>query len=166
MRATFFPGTQPIFVAGLGTLPGAISTVVDDYGFVYVVDDRRAGEPLKHDGQIRGEFVTFTRATHLLLGTAPAPSPLASPVVGSDAAAAPPSTPEPEWITTAQAAERLGIHRATLDRILEQAPSTLTGAPVNVGHGKNRRHLRWNAAELNDWYHAYQEWKGRRGRRR
>jgi hypothetical protein len=42
----------------------------------------------------------------------------------------------------------------------------LPGSPVNVAKGKQRRHLRWNPAELDAWMNAFQAWKKRAGRGR
>jgi hypothetical protein len=73
---------------------------------------------------------------------------------------------EPVWCTTEDAARRLGIDRGTLDEMYDRAPKDLPGSPVNVAQGKQRRHLRWNPAELDTWMNAFQTWKKRAGRGR
>lgn len=65
-----------------------------------------------------------------------------------------PPTPE-AWISTAEAARRLGINRSTLDDMVKCAPRNLPGSPVAVGEGKKHRFLRWNPSHLNEWADAY-----------
>lgn len=55
---------------------------------------------------------------------------------------------------TSEAAELLGIHRATLDRITKAAPANLPGAPIQVGCGRTRRHLRYPSETLIEWFRA------------
>lgn len=64
----------------------------------------------------------------------------------------------PVWISTATAAKRLGLARCTLDDMVDRAPRDLPGAPVPVGNGKARRHLRWDERHLDTWMAAYQAW--------
>lgn len=61
-------------------------------------------------------------------------------------------------IDTRQAAALLGIARSTLDEMVARAPSNLPGAPVQVGIGTRRRHLRWNPDQIVEWASAYSEW--------
>jgi len=51
-----------------------------------------------------------------------------------------------------EAAQILGISRDTLDRLRELAPPDLPGAPVPVGTGTKRRHLRWEVDRLKEWF--------------
>jgi hypothetical protein len=70
------------------------------------------------------------------------------------------------WGTTEEAARRLGVCRDTLDGMLDRAPRDLPGAPVDVGTGKCRRHLRWDLDRVNEWATAYRDWMAaRRGRK-
>lgn len=73
---------------------------------------------------------------------------------------------EPEWLTTEEAARKLGIDRDTLDKMVSRAPKSLPGSPTHVGKGKVRRHLRWSAARLFDWASGYDAWERTRGRAR
>ncbi|MFT5685108.1 MAG: hypothetical protein ACI8RZ_006055 [Myxococcota bacterium] len=70
------------------------------------------------------------------------------------------------WLTTEQAALRLNIARSTLDEMVAQAPKTMEGAPVSVGGGRHRNHLRWDGERLDDWMSAYQQWQATRRKRR
>jgi hypothetical protein len=54
----------------------------------------------------------------------------------------------------AAAAEVLGISRDTLDRFADLAPADLPGAPIQVGIGSTRRHYRYPADTLLDWFRA------------
>lgn len=69
------------------------------------------------------------------------------------------------WISTAEAARRLGVDRSTLDIMRDRAPA-LPGGPVRVGAGRARRAWRWNAARLDEWFDAYERWYRQRGRSR
>jgi predicted DNA-binding transcriptional regulator AlpA len=69
----------------------------------------------------------------------------------------------PTRIGTAEAARLLGVSRNTLDAMIDSAPRTLPGAPVNVGT-KKRRSLRWDPTKLDEWAQAYRDWSA--GRRR
>jgi hypothetical protein len=60
----------------------------------------------------------------------------------------------PALLPPAAAAEILGVHRATLDRLAELAPADLPGAPIQVGFGSTRRHYRYPADALLDWFRA------------
>lgn len=71
-----------------------------------------------------------------------------------------------EWISTGEAARRLGIPRATLSDMHSRAPADLPGAPLAAGRGKDRRHLRWDAARIRNWLDAYLAWEGQRDQRR
>lgn len=62
------------------------------------------------------------------------------------------------WIGPAEAAQRMGISRTTLDAMLARAPSDLPGSPVLVGVGTARRHLRWDEARIEEWLVAYRAW--------
>jgi len=57
----------------------------------------------------------------------------------------------------AEAAHRLGVHRGTLDRLARVAPANLPGAPIQVGIGSTRRHFRYPADTLLDWFRAASE---------
>ena len=70
------------------------------------------------------------------------------------------------WLSTEEAAERLGIARCTLDEMVAMAPVSLPGAPVQVGTGKRRQHLRWDAARLDEWLMDFHQWKNQKGRAR
>ena len=63
---------------------------------------------------------------------------------GGETPAPAPADGDPARIDTATAARRLGIHRSTLDAMVSRAPPALPGAPVQVGEGTVRRHLRWD----------------------
>lgn len=78
-------------------------------------------------------------------------------------AGASPPLPVARWITTAEAAARLGISRDTLDRYTRDAPDDLPGAPEDAGRGRNR-HLRWDATELDVWFRAFCRWQRERRR--
>lgn len=71
------------------------------------------------------------------------------------------ATPD-AWLSTAEAAARLGIARCTLDQMIGQAPRTLPGAPTPVGTGLHRRHWRWDARRLEEWLTAYRAWSAAR----
>lgn len=58
------------------------------------------------------------------------------------------------WLTTKQVAERFGIARSTLDEMVQAAPPDLPGAPLQVGSGSRRRHLRWDASTVDTWLAA------------
>jgi hypothetical protein len=60
-------------------------------------------------------------------------------------------------LKTAAAAARLGIDRGTLDRFADLAPADLPGAPIQVGIGSTRRHYRYPADTLLDWFRAASE---------
>lgn len=66
------------------------------------------------------------------------------------------------WLSTAQAAARLGIARCTLDEMVSQAPRTLPGTPTPVGSGNRRRHWRWDGDMLEEWLTAYRAWTSQR----
>lgn len=68
------------------------------------------------------------------------------------------TTSMPAWISTSEAAARLGISRTTLDAMVARAPSTLPGAPLAIGVGDKRRHLRWDETRLGEWVTAYGHW--------
>jgi len=70
--------------------------------------------------------------------------------------------PPRDWLTTAEAAARLGMARSSLDEMVEQAPRSLSGAPTPVGTGQKRTHWRWDGNSLDLWLEAYREWSGRR----
>ncbi|MFZ5480578.1 MAG: hypothetical protein ACOZNI_27695 [Myxococcota bacterium] len=63
------------------------------------------------------------------------------------------------WVSTAEAAARLGVARSTLDEMVTHAPKDLPGAPVHVGGGKARQHLRWDAGRLVEWLTSYRAWE-------
>jgi hypothetical protein len=67
----------------------------------------------------------------------------------------------PGWIRTEEAAVRLSVGRATLDAMVARAPRDLPGAPVQVGHGAQRRHLRWDPSTLSAWMEAFRAWEAR-----
>lgn len=60
-------------------------------------------------------------------------------------------------LSPARAAETLGVNRATLDRLAAMAPRDLPGGPIQVGFGSNRRHDRYPADTLLDWFRAASE---------
>lgn len=70
------------------------------------------------------------------------------------------------FVSTEKAAQILKIDRSTLDEMVGKAPRELPGAPVHVGEGTERRHLRWEAARLPEWMAAYRAWKATRGKRK
>jgi len=72
-----------------------------------------------------------------------------------------PPTPH-DWLTTAEAAARLGMARSSLDEMVEQAPRDLPGAPTPVGTGQKRTHWRWIGSSLDLWLAAYREWVAQR----
>ena len=57
-------------------------------------------------------------------------------------------------LTTEQACIALGISRDALDRITKAAPDDLPGAPIQVGMGRKRRHYRYPADALIEWFRA------------
>ena len=63
------------------------------------------------------------------------------------------------WLTTTQVAEHLGINRCTLDEMLAAAPRDLPGSPVQIGVGSKKRHLRWDAERIEEWFAAVQAWR-------
>jgi hypothetical protein len=77
-----------------------------------------------------------------------------------------------EWLTLTEAARRLGLPRTTLKAMVDKAPGDLPGAPMPVGEGKRRCHVRWDARTVDAWLAAYRDWDGKRaaplgkGRRR
>ncbi len=76
-----------------------------------------------------------------------------------------------EWLTTDQAAVRLGVSRRTLDRMVAAAPPNLPGGPISGGSGRKRKKLLWEPDRLNEWLGAFREWEAgnkprRRGRQR
>jgi hypothetical protein len=56
-----------------------------------------------------------------------------------------------------EAARQLGICTETLAAMLDGAPRNLAGAPVQVGAGKARRHLRWDLNRIDEWAAAYRD---------
>lgn len=74
--------------------------------------------------------------------------------------------PEPKrYLSTVEAAALLNIDRTTLDDMVDRAPRTLPGAPLRVGQGKARTHLRWDPERVREWAAAYDQWRSTRGRR-
>lgn len=63
------------------------------------------------------------------------------------------------WLTTAEVVERLGINRSTLDEMVASAPRDLTGAPIHVGTGLKKRHLRWDVDRIDAWFAAFEAWQ-------
>lgn len=70
------------------------------------------------------------------------------------------------WLSTAEAADRMGVARNTLDQMVARSPRDLPGAPVLVGGGQRRRHLRWDAGQLAAWLPAYRAWEEEERERR
>lgn len=68
---------------------------------------------------------------------------------------------DPAWLSTGEAAARLGVSRSTLDAMVARAPRDLPGAPVRVGEGGRRQHLRWDAGRIAEWAAAYRAWDAR-----
>ena len=66
---------------------------------------------------------------------------------------------EPALASCDEVAQRLGVSRRTLDAMVARAPATLPGAPVAVGSGGRRKHLRWRLAHVEAWLQAYQAWE-------
>lgn len=67
----------------------------------------------------------------------------------------------PEWLSTGDAAKRLGISRDTLDRLYAESIEVgqdWPGAPVDVGTGRQRS-LRWEASQLSAWLRSYGAWR-------
>lgn len=60
----------------------------------------------------------------------------------------------PVLLTTEEACNTLGISRDVLDRITKAAPVNLPGSPIQVGMGRKRRHYRYPADTLIDWFRA------------
>lgn len=60
-----------------------------------------------------------------------------------------------QWLTSDEVAVRFDVSRMTLDAMVGHAPRDLPGAPVQVGRGKKRAHLRWDAARIDDWLKAF-----------
>jgi hypothetical protein len=61
---------------------------------------------------------------------------------------------DPVWLSTQEAASRLGLARSTLDELAKRSDPGLPGAPVIAGGGKVRRHLRWEGSQLGERYRA------------
>lgn len=76
-----------------------------------------------------------------------------------------PEVPGTAWLSTSEAAARLGIARSTLDEMLSRSPKDLPGSPVHVGNGSARQHLRWDAGRLQEWLTAYRSWEASSGRK-
>jgi len=74
------------------------------------------------------------------------------------AAAAEDQSIKSTWLTTAAAAARLEIARCTLDEMFARAPKNLPGSPMQIGIGRRRQHLRWDADRLEEWLAAFRSW--------
>ena len=61
---------------------------------------------------------------------------------------------DPVWLSTQEAASRLGVARSTPDELAKRSDPGLPGAPVIAGGGKVRRHLRWEGSQLGERYRA------------
>ena len=70
------------------------------------------------------------------------------------------------WWQSDQVAKHLDIDRGTLAEMLAEAPQTLPGAPNQVGLGRQRRHWRWDASRVDEWFEAFGEWRRNLERRR
>jgi hypothetical protein len=70
------------------------------------------------------------------------------------------------WWQSEQVSEHLSIDRGTLAEMLAEAPPTLPGAPTQVGLGRRRRHWRWDASRVDEWFEAFGEWRRSLERRR
>lgn len=68
----------------------------------------------------------------------------------------------PDWLSMAEAAERMGVCPSTLQDMVRAAPLDLPGAPIAVGTGTKRTRRRWDAARLDEWLSAYRAWKAKR----
>lgn len=62
------------------------------------------------------------------------------------------AAPAPQWLSTQEAAELLGVNRKTLDG-LARGNLDVPGGPVVVG-GSKRKHLRWPATGIDGWFSA------------
>jgi hypothetical protein len=60
-------------------------------------------------------------------------------------------------LSPSEAAQQLGIDRSTLDRIAGLAPANLSGGPIQINPGGKRRHLRYPADTLLEWFRAATE---------
>ena len=58
------------------------------------------------------------------------------------------------WIGTEEVARRLSVSRTTLDAMLSRWPG-LPGGPNLAGVGGIRRHWRWDAERIEEWFAAY-----------
>ena len=70
------------------------------------------------------------------------------------------------WWQADQVAKHLDIDRGTLAEMLAEAPPTLPGAPTQVGLGRRRRHWRFDAARVDEWFEAFGDWRRSLERRR
>jgi hypothetical protein len=57
------------------------------------------------------------------------------------------------------AAAALNVCKNSLRTMLADAPVDLPGAPVQIGRGRTRKHLRWHPEDLRVWWGAYCAWQ-------
>lgn len=81
-----------------------------------------------------------------------------APLLGPTALAGEGAAPKTTWLSTEQAADRMGIARCTLDTMYKKAPKNLPGCPMHVGVGRRAKHLRWDADRVREWLAAYRDW--------
>ncbi len=89
--------------------------------------------------------------------------PRVSPDTASATGRAVELTEQPSWLTPAQAATRLGMPRAALERLRKGVPGNLPGAPVNQGSGAQRSRWRWRADTIETWLEEVQKWQALNG---
>ena len=137
MQIIFRPG-PPMFVSGLGQIPGPIDRVIEG-GVVYLVDSRRAGEV--YDGLV---CVTFEQAVAIAINGGTEPP-----------AAAVPDAPA-KVSGPAEAAKILGKSRDTVDKYLKRVD--LESLPVEARPtrwGDNRQRTEWQSKEqVHAWWAA------------
>lgn len=147
----------PDLVAPWECVPAADTplTVTDPDEPVTALDHVRVcGEEAFEDVRRRHQHLQATRAL------AEEDAKQAALVARLVAALRPPEAPPaPRWtLTTDQASAQVGLDRRELERLHRLAPSSLPGAPIQVGSGgkTGRRSLRFDPATLGGWIRAAQ----------
>ena len=67
-------------------------------------------------------------------------------------APSPEEPPAPEWLSTREAAQLLGISERTLRRRYDEAPTDLRSAAIGIGRAGARQKLRWRRDDLEVWF--------------
>ena len=137
MQLIFRPG-PPMYITGLGQVPGPIDRVIQD-GIIYLVDPRRAGE-------IHGPLVCVTheRAVAMAIKGRNPPPDRADP------------DPVEKVAGAAAAAKILGKSRDTVDKYLKRVDlETLPVEARPTRWGENRQRTEWESEEqVHAWWAA------------